>query len=447
MIATEYNYSEALTNNNCFPLSFQQYFAWLLFKKYPNNTMWVIHDTIILQGSLDITAFHEAVYRVFERHSSLRTQLSIIDGQPYQKIISIEDFCVNQYVDLDHKKELTDFESLGNVALESVKSPFCSLNGPLCKVKLMTVGDYIVITFVAHHAISDDFSIRIFWDELGQIYNNIILGKPDNCLPLNHQYVDFALWQRALMKQRMFIESRAFWINQLFDHKPTRYIGLDRDKLNKINLHNSFIATVLDQELIKRLNIIAFRYKVPLFSMMLSACFWLLHIISGSNDIVIGTIFSGRNKFPESNKIPGLFINALPIRQKVSHGMPFDELLTLTNKTVYDAYKYQNHPFETFFSENHLLKRNEVPTFQVMFNMISSEPLEVKFHQLKRAKTGKIVSEMSPFDLSIVVHRYFDDADISFEYPDSLFNKKTIEIIFDNYLDILNKIAFDNELN
>ena len=443
---TGYNYSEALVNNNCFPLSFQQYFAWLLFKAYPNNTMWVIHDTMILQGSLDIAAFQEAVYRVFARHSSLRTQLLIIDGQPYQKIISIEDFDVNQYVDLDHKEELTDFESLDNLVHKSVKSPFCSLDGPLCKIKLMTVGDYLVITFVAHHAISDDFSIRIFWDELGTIYNNIISGKPDNCLPLNHQYIDFALWQRNLMKQRVFIESRAFWINQLFDHKPTRYIGLDHDKLNKINLHNSFTAAVLDKELIKRLDTISYRYKVPLFSMMISACFWLLHIISGNNDIAIGTIFSGRNKFPESNKIIGLFINALPIRQKVSRGMPFDELLTSTNKTVYDAYKYQNHPFETFFSENHLLKRNEVPTFQVMFNMVSYGPLEVEFHQLKRVKSGRIVSEMSPFDLSIVVHRYFNEANISFEYSDSVFNQETIKTIFDNYLDILYKIAYDNKL-
>ena len=441
-----YNYSEALTNDNCFPLSFQQYLAWLLCNKHPHNTMWVIHDTIILQGSLNVTAFHEALYRVFERHSSLRTKLSIIDGQPYQKITSIDEFYVNQYFDLDHKKELIDFASINNIVLESVKSPFCSLDGPLCKVKLMTFVDYIAITFVAHHAISDDFSIRIFWDELCKIYNNIILGKSDNGLPLNRQYVDFALWQRGLMKQRMFSESRAFWINHLFDHKPTRYIPLDRDKFNKINLQNSFTAMVLDQDLVKRLDIISYRYKVPLFSMMLSACFWLLHNISGNNDIVIGTIFSGRNKFPESNKITGMFINTLPIRQIFSRGMPFDELVTSTNNAVYDAYKYQNHPFETFFSENHFLKIKEVPTLQVMFNMISSEPLEVNFHQLERVIIGKTVSAMSPFDLNIVVHRYFNNADISFEYPDSLFNKETINKIFDDYLDILYKIANGNML-
>jgi hypothetical protein len=310
----------------------------------------------------------------------------------------------------------------------------------------MTFGDYTAITFVAHHAISDDFSIRIFWDELCKIYNNIVLDKPDNGLPLNPQYVDFAMWQRSLMKQRMFSESRTFWINQLFDHQPTRYVPLDHDKLNNINLQNSFMATVLDQKLVKRLDIISFRYKVPLFSMMLSACFWLLHTISGDNDIVIGTIFSGRNKFPESNKITGMFINTLPIRQKVSCEMPFDELVTSVNKTVYDAYKYQYYPFETFFSENHLLKLKEVPTLQVMFNMISYGPMEVNFHQLKRVKINKTVSAMSPFDLNIVVHRHFNNADISFEYPDSLFDSKTIIKIFDIYLDILHKIAYSNKL-
>jgi hypothetical protein len=443
---TGYNYSEALTDNNCYPLSFQQYLALLLFNKDPHNTMWVIHDTIILQGSLNFTAFQEAVYRVFQRHSSLRTKLSIIDGQPYQKITPIEEFDLNQYLDLDQIKELTDIDFIGNIVLESVNSPFSSLSGPLCKIKLMTFGDHTVITFVAHHSISDDFSINIFWDELCKIYNDIVLDKPDNSLPLNPQYVDFALWQRSLMKERMLCDSRSFWINQLFDHKSTRYVPLDLDKLNNINLQNSFITTVLNQELVKRLDTISYRHKVPLFSMMLSACFWLLHTISGNNDIVIGTIFSGRNKFPESNKIIGMFINTLPIRQKVSCGMPFDELVTSTNKTVYDAYKYQYHPFETFFSENQLLKLKEVPTLQVMFNMISYGPSEVDFHQLKRIETGKSVSAMSPFDLNIVVHRYFNKADISFEYSDSLFNKETIKTIFGNYLDILHKIAYGNRL-
>src|SRR6202012_1382794 len=69
---------------------------------------------------------------------------------------------------------------------------------------------------VMHHAISDGWSLSIFFQELETFYRAFAAGKSAPEIPgLPVQYADFAHWQRQWMQGAKLEQELAFWKQKL----------------------------------------------------------------------------------------------------------------------------------------------------------------------------------------------------------------------------------------
>ena len=105
------------------------------------------------------------------------------------------------------------------------------------------------------------------------------------------------------------------------------------------------------------------------FMTFLAAYQVLLSRYSRQGDILVGTPIANRRHTELENMI-GFFVNALVMRADLSVKPTFRELLARTRQTVFDAYQYQDLPFEKLVQElNPQRDLSRHPIFQVSFTL------------------------------------------------------------------------------
>lgn len=127
----------------------------------------------------------------------------------------------------------------------------------------------------------------------------------------------------------------------------------------------------LDQQLSLSLKRFATDNGATLHMLMMSAFYVLLYKYTGQEEFVIGTPIAGRDQEELKNTV-GMFVNMLPLRNKVSGGQTFNQLLQECKLTALAAYDNQNYSFDDLVEQLHLqrdLSRN--PLFDVVFALQS----------------------------------------------------------------------------
>ena len=70
--------------------------------------------------------------------------------------------------------------------------------------------DEHVLVLTMHHIVSDEWSLNIFFRELGAFYEEFAAGEPAELAELPIQYADFAVWQHDWLKGEVLDEATRF---------------------------------------------------------------------------------------------------------------------------------------------------------------------------------------------------------------------------------------------
>jgi pristinamycin I synthase-3/4 len=62
-----------------------------------------------------------------------------------------------------------------------------------------------------HHIVSDGWSIRVLIEEMVEIYRALSKGDPSPLPELPVQFADFAIWQRAWLKDDVLEKQVRYW--------------------------------------------------------------------------------------------------------------------------------------------------------------------------------------------------------------------------------------------
>ena len=83
------------------------------------------------------------------------------------------------------------------VAEQNSRAAFDLETGPLVRGHLVQLGEEDHALFVSmHHIVSDGWSLGVFLQELGELYEALASGESDPLPALDLQYADYASWQR-----------------------------------------------------------------------------------------------------------------------------------------------------------------------------------------------------------------------------------------------------------
>ncbi|MGW7594455.1 non-ribosomal peptide synthetase, partial [Streptomyces rubiginosohelvolus] len=377
-----------------------------------------------LSGELNRVALEAALGDVADRHESLRTVFPETDGEPRQHVLA-GDAGRPSLVAV----ETTEQELPQVLAAHSARGFDLSVDLPW-RVRLLKTGpsEYVLL-IVAHHIAVDGWSMGVLGREIGVAYAARRAGRAPGWEPLPVQYADYALWQREVLGS---LDDP--------DSVVSGQLGYWREALaGAPQVHARLVA-------------LAQRGRATMFMVVQAALVLMLSRMGAGKDIPVGTAVAGRGDAALDGLV-GFFVNTLVLRSDVSGDPTFVELLSRVREADLDAYAHQDVPFERlveYLNPARSLGRN--PLFQVSLGLQGAPSGEGRLWDLpglrvRPLESGAEASARVDLALDLAEHRDGDGnpggIDGAFLYATDLFDKRTVEVLAERLVRVLEQVASD----
>ncbi|UOQ48667.1 amino acid adenylation domain-containing protein [Gracilibacillus caseinilyticus] len=425
-------------------LSFAQKRLWFLHQLEGASPTYNIPMVIELQGNLDLTAMHQALCDVVDRHPPLRTIFKEHDGEPFQSIIEAEQ--VIPALPIEKVKP----EHIEQVLEDAVQYSFHLSEEPSCQIRLFDQGNgrYTLLVLI-HHMVGDGWSLYPFTQDLQEAYKARLLQERPAWEELPIDYADYVMWQKDLIseeqgKNSFIAEQIQYWEQELADLPDQLELPTDYPRPAASTHQGGTFAFTLHPSLHQRLEQVAKENEVSLFMVLQAGVSALLTRIGAGEDIPLGSPVAGRNEQSLTDLV-GLFINTLVLRTDTSNDPSFRELLARVRSVNISAYENQELPFERLVEVlNPVRSKAKHPLFQVMLILQNTPEASLDLPELDSNVSIRSVGT-SKFDLTFEFTEHGRDEGEGLqglvEYSTELFKRDTIERLVDQLLRFLDHAA------
>ena len=411
-----------IARNKNIPLSPSQARMWSLTQLMPNDPSYNMHIAFTIEGTLDVQVLEKSLQEIIERHETLRTTFSIVDGDPVQ-IIAPKVILPLSQVDLrkiDEKIQDSEIERLINL---ETRAPFDLTKGPLLRVKLLKVHNHRHVFMVTmHHIISDGWSFFVFFNELTTLYEAAVSHEKPLLPTLQLQYADFSEWHREWLESEQYQIHVDYWRTDLGNHVAPLVLPLDRPRPNKPTTEAASQTLTLPSSMLKELNTLGTHQGISHNIIFLTAFLVVLFKYSGQEDIIICSPVNGRDR-DELKPLIGFFNNIVPLRVILNKGLSILELLKKVRIKTLDVLEHQDVPLHHIISESHV---DRVPLTRAMFDF---QNYKTQFFRLPGTtiNTLDIHNGTTNFELTLTIFEKEEEYKCTMEYKYSLFTNRTIE--------------------
>ena len=418
-------------NANYYPVSFSQKRVYLTSKMTgAKPTLYNVPGAIVFESDIDQEKLENCINKLIKRHESLRTFFEIIDGNVVQKIVENINFKLETLNNVEYEK-------LDELFKDFVKE-FDLAKAPLFRAKFIKFKNNKSCLFIdMHHIISDGKSLNILAEELCKLYSGVNLPN------LSITYKDYACYENKLVKSGDLDEALKFWQEEYKGQIPVLNLPTNYQRPAVQTYEGKKIYSVIDKNITKQIREISNSMEVTPFMLLIACYYILLSKYTNQDEFVVGTPISGRiNK--ETYNLIGMFVNTLPLKNKVDSNLQFNEFVLKIKENILDAYKYQNYPFDELVSKLKLKRdtsRNIL--FDTMFTYQNEGYKNVNINGIN-AYYYIPDTNTSKFDLSIEAIPENEEIKLSFEYATSLFSEEFIFNLSKHYLNIINSVL-DNK--
>jgi amino acid adenylation domain-containing protein len=425
-----------------FPASFAQQRMWFL-ERFESSAVYNVPVATRLRGPLDVAALELALGALIERHESLRTVFTLVDGVPHQLIKPVAPFTLDV---ADVSALPGAVERAVEIASEQARARFNLARDEPIRVALVKIGeDDHLLSLTLHHIAADAWSMGVLRRELAELYDGFRAGEPVELPELEIQYADYAVWQRRWMESGGLDQQLDYWLGQLAGAPPLLELPTDRPRPSRQSFRGATVRTMLPRELMDRVLAFGEQEGATLFMTLLAAFSALLFRYSGQEDVVVASPVANRGR-TELERVVGLFVNTLALRVGLEGDPSFRELLARVREVALGAFSNQELPFEKLVEkldpERHL---SHAPVAQVMFVVQNAVERGAAFPELEQER---VLTERgtAKFDLTCVAAETPEGLRLSLEYCTDLFEEATALRMLKQYRVLLQAALAEPEL-
>jgi hypothetical protein len=302
---------------------------------------------------------HDALHAVAGRHEVLRTVITSVDGEPYQRILPVEQ--------ARPPLDVVD----GDVAAAAGRPFDLAVDLPLRATVGRVAPDEHVLVLLLHHIVTDEWSDGPFLTDLSTAYAALLAGRQPQWTPLPVQYADYALWQRELLGEPdhptdLAAAQYAFWKNTLDGAPEELPLPLDRPRPAEAGADGDEVSVELPADVVRGLRRLATGAGASPFMVAHALTAALLHRLGVGDDIPLGAPIAGRSE-EALHDLVGFFVNTLVLRTDLTGEPSFAELLERVRDHDLAAFSHQDVPFEAVVEVvNPPRSLSRHPLFQVM---------------------------------------------------------------------------------
>lgn len=412
-----------------YALSYAQRRLWLSVQKEENLSVYNIHGAVMLEGDLNIPAFHRAFETVVQRHESLRTTFINVEGEPKQKI----------HQDIGFKVETSDIsDALEKEAIIAAHirkegdTPFDLSEGPLLRITLLEADPRKHCLILGmHHIISDGWSMEILVKEAFRLYEIYAAGEENPLVPLKIQYKDYAAWHNRLLADER--DLREYWHEKLSDPPPVLNTFSDYPRPPVKTYHADTLLSEIDKELTNGLSNLRKESNASLFMVLVALAKTLFHRYTAQEDIILGTALAGRTR-SELDEQVGFYVNLLPLRTRISGTDTFRTVLEKVRKTTTEAYDHQLYPFDRLVQELYPQRDpGRFPIFDIVVDLQDDELFNINAEGLEiKEIDNKLMT--SEYDVAFMFTEHQDHITLRLEYNTDLFKRESVEKMRDRFM-------------
>ncbi|MFF2154857.1 amino acid adenylation domain-containing protein [Paenibacillus chitinolyticus] len=407
-----------------YPLSLAQNRLFVLQQLYPNSTAYNLPLALNLTGKLDQDRLRGAIQGLIDRHEPLRTSFDWADGKPVQRVHERVSFELAVHA-------LLDAADLNTFA-RAVVRPFDLRKAPLIRAFLATDGESRhTLLLDIHHIVADGVSMNVMARDFEELY------RGGSLQPLPIHYKDAAVWQQEWMASEAREQQEQYWALRLAGTLPVLQLPTDYPRPPEQSFEGAKLMLPIPAELAEGIGAAAEQWGVTPFHIWLAAYHTLLHLMTGQDDLIVGTPIAGRFH-PATESLVGMFVNTLPIRSRPSGELPFRTFAEQLKETALSALDNGLLPFE------HMVTMLDVP------RDLSRNPLFDTMFVMQHMGAGQAAADALQFEVQVPDNRVskldltFEIADqgtkgaaLTIEYATALFKKDSIHRMAEWYFRIV----------
>ncbi|MCP4219760.1 MAG: amino acid adenylation domain-containing protein, partial [bacterium] len=426
-----YKAIEAVEKREYYPLASAQKRLFFLDSFEQIGTSYNIPDIVGLDGNPEIKLLEKAFRTLIQRHETLRTSFEVVDGQPVQRIHSRVDFDITVIA----KGESTILEEYTRFV-----QPFDLSRAPLMRAAVLAVspGENLLL-YDIHHIVSDGTSQGLLVEDFAKIYGG------EKSPPLQIQYKDFAMWQNDLYITDEIDTQLNFQLELFSGDIPVLDLPTDYPRPQTLAFEGDTFGFEIEEDLAGPFSKYTEAAGATLYMNLLTIFNILLFKYTGQNDIIVGTGIMGR-PHPDLQKVIGMFVNSLGMRNYPSEDKSYWEFLREVKQHSLDAFESRDVQFEELVNRLNLKRdpsRN--PLFDVLFVVQNFErsPVNVKGMSVVPYEVPR---KTSKFDISLYAFELEGRYHFSFEYAVKLFKPATIKKMAGHFEEILRQVIADKHI-
>ena len=349
--------------------SFGQERLWRYAQRSADRNL--IQRRFVLRGRLDVAALERAIDEFIRRHEIMRTTFAERDGRVVQ---IVHPATAGNLVLVDLSGRGHEEEQAAEVSREVARRGFHLERGPLLRVLLIRHGENEhTLAFILHHLTYDARALEVLDSEVGALYAAFTQGRPSPLETPRLQMADFAAWQRHWLRPGGGVRERQldWWKNHWSDElAPLRLPFAWAARPERAEIPTSFWERDFPQELYEGMKELCRAENVTLYTLQFAALAAVLHELTGSDQMVIGTYASDRQR-PGMQEVMGFFVNLVAVCVDLRGAEGFRDLVHRLSHTLREVTSHQELPFEELCAKMRELER-PIPNIQVIFQHIKT---------------------------------------------------------------------------
>ncbi|REK74755.1 non-ribosomal peptide synthetase [Paenibacillus paeoniae] len=393
--------------------------------------------TLSLAGSISLDRLQLSFQALVEKYDMFRT-VFLHQGleQPLQ-VVMHKRICGLAYEDVSHLPLPAADEYVKDYQERDRLRGFDLSSDVLIRAALIRTGesDYRLL-LSHHHILMDGWCVQLVLGDLFGHYRRQRMLQPQS-IERSYSFSEYIKW----LGKRPVSESLDYWERTLSGYG--QQATLPRRMKQEGTYRQERISLTWDREVTAALKETAMRHRVTVNHVMQALWGLLLQRYAGTDDVVFGTVVSGRPPEIEGiEQMVGLFINTIPVRMKSEPGMSFYELAASVHGQLSGS---QNHHHVSLAdiqqrtgSRQSLIDHLFIfQNYPLDMDALSGDPDETGFRI-----SGMDVFEQTHYDLHVMV-RAEEETSIQLTFNSNVYDPAMMVLVGEHWLHTAKQIILN----